>query len=127
MVGVLREQEVDVVLGSRFLGHTENMPFRRRLVLKAAVVLTRLTTGVQLTDAHNGMRVMTAAAARRLHIVQDQMAHASEFVAQAGRLGLRIAEVPVTISYTRYSLEKGQRLSNSVRILMDLVVGWLLR
>jgi hypothetical protein len=55
------------------------------------------------------------------------MAHASEFVAQAGRLGLRIAEVPVTISYTRYSLEKGQRLSNSVRILMDLVVGWLLR
>jgi glycosyltransferase involved in cell wall biosynthesis len=127
MVGVLREQEVDVVLGSRFLGHTENMPFRRRLVLKAAVVLTRLTTGVKLTDAHNGMRVMTAAAARQLHIVQDQMAHASEFVAQAGRLGLRIAEVPVTISYTRYSLEKGQRLSNSVRILMDLVVGWLLR
>jgi hypothetical protein len=55
------------------------------------------------------------------------MAHASELVSQIGRLGLRVGEVPVTISYTTYSVEKGQRLSNSFRILTDLVVGWLLR
>jgi polyprenyl-phospho-N-acetylgalactosaminyl synthase len=127
MLDVLRERHLDIVLGSRFLGRAEGMSAARRAVLRAAVLLTRLTTGVRLTDAHNGLRVMTAAAARRLHIVQDQMAHASELVSQVGRLGLRVAEVPVTISYTKYSLEKGQRLSNSVRILGDLVAGWLLR
>jgi polyprenyl-phospho-N-acetylgalactosaminyl synthase len=127
MLDVLREGRLDIVLGSRFLGHAEGMSAARRLVLRAAVVLTRMTTGVNLTDAHNGLRVMTAQAARRIHIVQDQMAHASELVSQIGRLGLRCAEVPVTITYTPYSVEKGQRLTNSVRILGDLVVGWLLR
>jgi hypothetical protein len=103
------------------------MPPGRRLALRAAVVLTWLTTGVKLTDAHNGLRVFTAQTARRLNLVQDQMAHASEVVATIGRLGLRWTEVPVTISYTPYSLDKGQRLSNSVRIIADLIGGWFLR
>jgi polyprenyl-phospho-N-acetylgalactosaminyl synthase len=127
MVDTLRRQPLDIVLGSRFLGRTENMPRLRRLMLKGAILLTHVTTGVRLTDAHNGLRVMTADAARRLHLVQNQMAHASEIVAQIGRLRLRVAEVPVTITYSEYALEKGQRLSNGFRILSDLVAGWLLR
>jgi hypothetical protein len=70
---------------------------------------------------------MTAAAAGRLRIRQDGMAHASELVAQIGLLGLRCTEVPVTITYSDYSMAKGQRLSNSLRILRDLMAGWLLR
>jgi polyprenyl-phospho-N-acetylgalactosaminyl synthase len=127
MLDVLRERRVDIVLGSRFLGHTEGMSVARHLALRAAVALTNLTTGVTLTDAHNGLRVMTAETARRFQIVQDQMAHASEFVAQIARLELRFAEVPVTITYTDYSVAKGQRLTNGVRILSDLMIGWLLR
>ena len=127
MIDALRSGAFDIVLGSRFLGHAESMPASRRLLLRAAVLLTRLTTGVTLTDAHNGLRVMTAVTARRLRLFQNRMAHASELVAQIGRLGLRVTEVPVTISYTRYSLEKGQRLTDSVRILVDLFAGWLLR
>jgi hypothetical protein len=70
---------------------------------------------------------MTASAAQRLRIRQDGMAHASELIAQVGRLGMRYAEVPVTITYSDYSMAKGQRLSNSLLILRDLVAGWLLR
>jgi hypothetical protein len=103
------------------------LPFVRRLVPQAAVLFTNLTTGLRLTDAHNGLRVLTARAARRLQIRQDGMAHASELIEQVGRLGLRYAEVPVTITYSEYSQAKGQRLSNSLLILRDLVAGWLLR
>jgi polyprenyl-phospho-N-acetylgalactosaminyl synthase len=127
MLAVLRERQLDIVLGSRFLGHTEGMSAGRHVALRAAVMLTNMTTGVRLTDAHNGLRVMTAETARRIEILQDQMAHASEVVAQIARLNLRFAEVPVTITYTKYSIDKGQRLTNSVRILSDLVIGWLLR
>jgi glycosyltransferase involved in cell wall biosynthesis len=127
MLDLLRSSQLDIVLGSRFIGSTENMPLGRRLVLRAVVKITRITSGLELTDAHNGLRVMTASTARRLHLVQDQMAHASEFVAQIRRLGLRFAEVPVTITYTPYSLDKGQKLSNSFQILTDLIVGALLR
>jgi glycosyltransferase involved in cell wall biosynthesis len=127
MLAVLQASPHDIVLGSRFLGHAEGLTVARRLVLKAAVLFTNLTTGLKLTDAHNGLRVMTASAARRLHIRQDGMAHASELIEQIGRLGLRYAEVPVTITYSDYSRAKGQRLSNSLLILRDLVAGWLLR
>lgn len=127
MLAALQGGSQDIVLGSRFLGHAEGLPFARRLLLKAAVVFTNLTTGLRLTDAHNGLRVMTAPAARRLHIRQDGMAHASELIEQVGRLGLRYAEVPVTITYSDYSKAKGQRLSNSLLILRDLFAGWLLR
>jgi polyprenyl-phospho-N-acetylgalactosaminyl synthase len=127
MIEVLRNSPLDIVLGSRFAGQALGLSSARRLVLKAAVLFTNLTTGVRLTDAHNGLRVMTADAARRIELHQDQMAHASEFIAQIGRLGLRYREVPVTITYSAYSVEKGQRLSNGFRILSDLVSGWLQR
>jgi len=127
LLEVLEREPLDIVLGSRFAGRAEGLSLARRVFLKAAVLFTNLTTGVRLTDAHNGLRVMTAAAARRIEIRQDQMAHASELVAQIGRLGLRFKEVPVTITYSPYSVQKGQRLSNGFRILSDLVAGWLLR
>jgi polyprenyl-phospho-N-acetylgalactosaminyl synthase len=127
MLETLRREPLDIVLGSRFSGEARGLPLSRRLVLKAAVLFTNLTTGVRLTDAHNGLRVMTAEAARRLDLRQDDMAHASELVAQVGRLGLRFKEVPVTILYSDYSVQKGQRLSSGFRILSDLVSGWLQR
>jgi hypothetical protein len=48
------------------------------------------------------------------------MAHASELLDQIGRSGLGFAEVPVTIEYSSYSLAKGQRLADSLTILVDL-------
>ena len=123
MVEVCRSQGLDMVLGSRFLGRTVNMPLSRRLTLKAAVLFTRLTTGLKLTDAHNGLRVLSRAAAGRLRITQDRMAHASEITSKIRHLGLTFVEHPVTITYTEYSLRKGQKISNSVRILEDIIIG----
>jgi len=115
------------VLGSRFLGQPEGLPRVRLMALKTAVLFTKATSGLQLTDAHNGLRAMTAAAARKLEITQDRMAHASEIINRIARLELKYREVPVTIRYSEYSLRKGQKVSGSVGILVDLLVGWLSR
>lgn len=122
-----RASGADCVLGSRFLGRTENMSPRRRRLLKAAAAFTWLTAGLRLTDAHNGYRLFTARAARTLRIRQNRMAHASEIVEQIGRHGLRWVEAPVTIRYTDYSVAKGQRSSAALRIMVDLFVGRLRR
>ncbi len=110
----------DVVLGSRFSGAAVDMPRSRRMLLQAAVLFTRLQTRLPLTDAHNGLRLFTREAAERIRIRQPGMAHASELVATVARLGMRVAEVPTTVRYTTYSRAKGQRLSNSVKIVLDL-------
>jgi polyprenyl-phospho-N-acetylgalactosaminyl synthase len=110
----------DFALGSRFLGHTNNLPALRRAVLQAATLFTRVTTGLRLTDTHNGLRAMTRRGAAMLRLRQNRMAHASEILAEIAKSGLRYVEVPVTIDYTAYSLAKGQRIGDSVLILLDL-------
>src|SRR5258708_4226741 len=52
MVQVAREQDLDVVLASRFLGRTEEMPRSRRLLLAAAIRFSRIATRLPLTDTH---------------------------------------------------------------------------
>jgi len=123
----LQQTQADIVIGSRFLGEALNMPWLRRLVLKAAVRFTRMTSGLPLTDAHNGLRLLTAQAAQRIRIYQNRMAHASEIVDQLKGLGLKVAEAPITVVYTEYSLAKGQKLSNAFGILSDLLLGRLMK
>lgn len=121
------EGGMDVALGSRFLGKAEALPPLRRLVLRAAVVFTRITTGLRLTDAHNGLRAFSVLAAQTIQIRQNRMAHASEIIEQIARHRLRFVEVPVSIRYTSYSLAKGQRLSGGFEILVDLLKGRMFR
>jgi glycosyltransferase involved in cell wall biosynthesis len=122
MVAKARTEGLDVVFGSRFLDDRTQAGAVRRLVLRAAVGYTNLTTGTRLTDAHNGLRVLSRDVVGRLDITQNRMAHASELVAQIGDLGVRYGESPVHILYTEYSKAKGQSLWNSVNILVELIL-----
>lgn len=120
LVEALSHEQADFALGSRFLGQTYNLPWLRRWVLQAATVFTRFTTGLRLTDSHNGLRALTRRGACAIRLRQNRMAHASEIVSEIARSRLPYVEVPVTIEYTAYSLAKGQRLGDSVMILLDL-------
>jgi glycosyltransferase involved in cell wall biosynthesis len=122
MVDVARSGGVDVVLGSRFLGATSNVPPSRRALLRAAILFTRLTTGLSLTDTHNGLRVFTRAAAQDLEIQLGGMAHASEVLNHVAARKLRFREIPVSIAYTEYSRAKGQSGLNALNIAFDLFV-----
>ncbi len=120
LLKALTDNNADFALGSRFLGASIDLPASRRALLKAATVFTRLTTGMRVTDTHNGLRAMTRCGASRIALRQNRMAHASEMLEQIARSGLRYVEVPVTIEYSAYSLAKGQKLSDSLAILVDL-------
>ena len=116
--------EADIVCGSRFLGlESVAMPPSRRATLRLAALFTRLSCGVPVTDAHNGLRALSRKAASRLRITQNRMAHASEIIAQVRTNRLRYKEYPVQIIYTDYSMAKGQKISNAVNILIDLLFG----
>lgn len=120
LIAALAANKADYALGSRFLGGAVNLPRKRRLMLAAATWFTRLTTGLDLTDTHNGLRAMTRRGASRIRLKQNRMAHASEILHQIAQGGLAYVEVPVTIEYSAYSLGKGQTLSESLAILIDL-------
>lgn len=118
-----KTEEFDIIFGSRFLSERQEMGAAKRIVLKTAAWATARTTHMELTDAHNGLRLLSRRAAGTLNLKQNRMAHASEIVAQLGKSGLPWAEMPVHIRYTDYSKAKGQSLWNSINIVMDLVMG----
>ena len=120
MVEELRAGTADVVFGSRFLDARTKPSKAKRMLLRAAVAYTNMTTKMRLTDAHNGLRAMNRTVAERLDIRQNRMAHASEIVEQIGSAGFRYTEHPVHIIYTDYSRSKGQSMLNSVNILTEM-------
>ena len=99
--------EADVSLGSRFLSQSSNVPPMRRVLLRAARLFTWATSGVYLTDCHNGFRAFSRRAAEKIHLKQDRMAHASELYDQIRAARLRYKEVPVSIRYTRRNPRQG--------------------
>lgn len=112
--------DADIALGSRFLGkEIEGASTRRIALLKTATVVSNTLSGMKLTDAHCGFRAFRAAAAPKLVITQDRMAHASELLRKIKTSKLRVVEVPVTVRYTEHSMSKGQGGFQAVRILFD--------
>jgi glycosyltransferase involved in cell wall biosynthesis len=120
MADRIRSGEADVVLGSRFLDDRTKLSPLKRLVLRTAAVQSRMSTGMALTDAHNGLRAFSPTVARGINLQQNRMAHASELVHQLAEMNPRWVEHPVEIIYTDYSKAKGQSLLNSVNIVADL-------
>ena len=123
LVQPIIDDEADIVLGSRFLERgLHNASIVRRMLLAIARLVNRLFTGIQLSDAHNGLRAMNRKAIALIELKENRMAHATEIIHQVKKHRLRFREVPVQIVYSAYSRKKGQSLFNSIRIFFDLVL-----
>jgi len=114
--------QCDVVLGSRFLGQAHNIPVSRKIILKGGILFTRLVSGLQISDVHNGLRAFSRKAAGKINIRLDRMGHASELLDQIKQFELRYQEVPVHIYYSEYSMAKGQSSWNALRIAVQLLI-----
>ena len=121
MLEVARSGEADVVLGTRFAEHARSVPLLKRIVLRTAVLLSPAGRKLKLTDAHNGLRLVTREVAMSVKLSHAGMAYASELEEELTRPGRRVVEHPVHILYTEYSRSKGQPLLNSVNILTDTI------
>jgi len=116
------KNESEVVLGSRFLGLAKNIPISKLLVLKLAILFTRLTTGLKLTDTHNGFQAWSMLALDKINLTQDRQAYASELLQEISENNIKYKEVPVTIEYTDYSKQKGQSIFNAINIVFNLLI-----
>ena len=54
------ENNADIVIGSRFLGNTKNLPKYRKIGIKAITSLTNVMTGSKITDSQSGFRVYSS-------------------------------------------------------------------
>jgi glycosyltransferase involved in cell wall biosynthesis len=114
----------DITMGTRFKRKEDiaQVPGARKIILKGAIMVNGILTGMWLTDAHNGFRAMNRNAFSKIHLRENRMAHASEILSQIKSAELKYEEVPVRIIYSDYSKMKGQSSMNSINILIDLLL-----
>jgi hypothetical protein len=122
MIDRLTAEDVDIVIGTRFAdqGVHSEVPVLKRIVLRTAVWLSPRSRRLNLSDAHNGLRVFNRTVAGGLDIAISGMGHASEIIALVDENNWRVTEEPVEILYTDYSKSKGQPLVNGVNIVFDV-------
>jgi polyprenyl-phospho-N-acetylgalactosaminyl synthase len=122
LLAVARDTGVDVVLGSRFLAPDSEVPAARRAVLRAGIAFTRATTRLQVTDTHNGLRVLNRRAIEQIDLTLADMAHASQLLGLIARRGLSWTEAPVVIDYADETRRRGQSNVNALNIVFDLAL-----
>ncbi|MGB8407492.1 MAG: glycosyltransferase family 2 protein [Mycobacterium sp.] len=128
MIDRLRTENLDIVIGTRFGDRPpERMPMLKRLLLPIVAKLSSSSRRLHLTDAHNGLRVFSKTVADELNLTMNGMSHASEFVTLIVENHWNVAEEPVHILYTDYSMSKGQPLVNGVNIIVDGLLRGRLR
>lgn len=115
------DNKADIVLGSRFLGKAIAISRFRKLLLQLGIIFTWVFSGVWLTDTHNGFRSLSKKALSCISLSHNGMAHASEIIDQMVQHKLRLEEVAVTVLYSAYAKQKGQKSLNSFRIITSLL------
>jgi glycosyltransferase involved in cell wall biosynthesis len=114
--------DVDILLGSRFLSKKQiGIPMTRRIVLRLGILFTYLLSNILLTDTHNGFRVIPIKSLSKLKLTIDWMGHASEILDLIAYHNMKFKEVPVTIIYTQYSLNKWQSSMNAFKIAWKMI------
>ena len=92
--------QADIVVGSRYLKDTSNVPLHRILGHLAFNFLTNRVSGVSLTDSQSGFRAFSPVALSAISSFHSEgFSVESEMQLQAHAHDLRVAEVPITIHY----------------------------
>jgi len=124
LISPIIEEDIDITLGSRFLTNKAdtNIPPLRRLVLKAGVLFTNITSNIKLTDTHNGLRALNRRAINSIRLTHRGMEHASEIIEEIAKKKLKYKEVPVQIIYSKYSSQKGQKTSSFIKLGIKILI-----
>ena len=92
--------DVDVTVGSRFLGQNKNqIPKYREIGIKTITKLANATSKNKITDAQSGFRAYNNKALQEIVPSEHGMGVSTEILIKANKKGFKIVEVPITVLY----------------------------
>lgn len=94
----------DISIGSRFLDSDTKVPFYRKVGIGVITGVTKgVSNGMTLKDSQSGFRAYSRKAIEVLLPRDNGMGASVELLLDANKLGLKIVEIPVSISYDEES------------------------
>jgi glycosyltransferase involved in cell wall biosynthesis len=113
----------DMVIGSRFLSRSdrERVPLYRTIGIKTITKLAQLVSYDEITDAQSGFRAYGSKAIQAIGLTEQGMAVSTEILIKAKDSGLRINEVPITISYDLEDTSTYDPVSHGFGIISSII------
>ena len=95
----IKNNVTDMVIGSRFLDDTQNIPKYRKTGIKTITELTNIVGGTKVSDSQSGFRAYNKKILENIKPTESGMGISTEILIKIQRAGFRILEVPITVSY----------------------------
>jgi glycosyltransferase involved in cell wall biosynthesis len=95
LISPIIRDEADFVLGSRFAGHIEEMPWIKRFGNKLFTRVVRTLTNTEISDGQTGFRAFNRAAAMASINLAGRYTYTQEQIIRLIEEGFRVAEVPI--------------------------------
>lgn len=114
------ENKADIVIGSRFLGETKDLPRYRKIGIKTITGLTNVMTGSKITDSQSGFRAYTKKVLKEISPTESGMGISTEILIKASKKEMRIVEVPITISYEN-NTHSQEPISHGTSVIMSTI------
>jgi len=95
----IRDNEADIVIGSRFLEKNVKIPKYRKFGIKTITSLTNISSDIKLSDSQSGFRAYNKKTLSEIVLTENGMGISTEIIIKANRKKLRIKEVPIKILY----------------------------
>ena len=95
----IEDKIADIVIGSRFLNNSENVPKYREVGIKVITGLTNITTNSKITDSQSGFRCYNKEVLKKINPSEYGMGISTEILIKASKLKFRISEIPIVVLY----------------------------
>lgn len=108
LVQKLEQEDLDIVLGSRFLTADHQVPYTRIFYNKIANVVSSMATGIVVSDSQSGMKAFTASFAKKSKLQHCGFEFCIELLRYIKIHDAKYAEMPIRVMYNKEVMQKGQ-------------------
>lgn len=126
LLAPILEERADVAFANRF-GRRNRIPFIRRLFNGMGNVVTLMATGKWVSDSQCGFKAFGPRAVAEIDLRMRGFEFCTEIVRESAVRRWRIAEVPVKVMYSEYTLAKGQSFAMGVKTALKILLRSFLR
>jgi len=116
----LKEKNIDIVIGSRFLGDNKKMPVIKKIGNSGLNFLGRLLFGIKSTDTQSGFRAFNRKALEEINFELDGYAISTEILKEAKEYNLKVEEIPIDAIYPEEL--SGTTVISGFKILIDMLL-----
>jgi glycosyltransferase involved in cell wall biosynthesis len=119
LIDAITTHDVDVSVGSRFLGDSEASGYRKAGI-KIITSAANYGTNLKVSDSQSGFRAYSKKAISIIHPTEQGMSVSTEILLKISNKGLSLAEVPIDITYGSDTSEHNS-VSHGVSVLGNTI------